>query len=153
MGQFQTVFITVFSGLFLFILSQFFLKFILEPMVEVRKVIGKISSHLVFYSNRFSNIVETERLYENNELRKDILEISNKTRSLASDLQGSVQVVPMYSFFSFFRLLPNIDGINEASSCLIGLSNSLSANADSKSEHIGFNRKLIHDIKVNLHIK
>jgi hypothetical protein len=153
LAQFQTVLITVFSGLFLFILSQFFLKFILEPMVEVRKVIGKISSHLVLYAYRFSNVVETKELYENEELRKSIMDVSTKTRTLASELQGAVQVVPLYSLFSSIGFIPSQINIQDAISNLIGLSNSLSANSDSRYDYIHFNTEKRDEINKCLKIK
>jgi hypothetical protein len=145
--------LTVTSGLILFILSNLFLKLVLEPIVEVKKVIGKISNHLILYANRFSNVADIKQVMNNEELRKDILETQNTLRSLASELVGTVQIVPCYSFCARIGLLPKLDNIKRAASCLIGLSNTLTGNE--KTSHIlieaNFNR--IDEIKRLLKIK
>ena len=49
------VFLTIISGIIVFSLSQWLLKFIFEPAHELKKSIGEVEYCLIYYANCYSN--------------------------------------------------------------------------------------------------
>ena len=88
----NSVFQTIISGVFVFILSQYFLKFILEPLQEYQKVIAKIDNKLKFYSSTIVNppFPIPKQLSENYLIAKKEL------RELSSELQASYRCTVLY---------------------------------------------------------
>ncbi|WP_141500937.1 hypothetical protein [Paenibacillus luteus] len=117
---------TIFGGLILFIISQLSLKVIIEPIVELKKIIGKVARTLLLYSNQYHNPVElTEENLNNDRLTSERQRTSLEIRTMAGELLGAVQVIPAYQIFSFLGLVPSLKRIKEARASLVGLSNSL----------------------------
>jgi hypothetical protein len=51
MSELLTASITVLTGVIIYILGQYFLKLILEPIFELRKAIARINYLIVYYAN------------------------------------------------------------------------------------------------------
>ncbi|MBU5211044.1 hypothetical protein [Heyndrickxia oleronia] len=147
-----TVGLTVLSGLLLFISSQYFLKCVLEPIMEVRKTIGEISYQIIMYANRFSNVADMNALSDNT-VGPEIRAIGKEVRSLSARLVGNVQIVPMYRFFSILRFVPSRKRINAARAHLIGLSNSLVAYSESRNEYNKNNLESMKEIRKALRLR
>ncbi|SFS70204.1 hypothetical protein [Paenibacillus sp. BC26] len=146
---------TVTGGLIIFFFSQIILKYLIEPISDYRKLRYQISIQLVFYANRISNPVEFNDVNSKNEkLVKDVNEASNAFRKLASELIGVINIIPMYPLFSLIRLVPNTKDIIDASSNLIGLSNSIWKYGDDNEEpQRKYNEENRKEIKRLLKIK
>lgn len=112
----MAVFLTIISGVLVFVIGQTVLKLFVEPWQKQRECIAKIANLLLYYGNVYSNPgVGTE---EKNR------EASQETRRIASELIESHYRIPMYSKLSRTGLFPSIETMREATRLLIGLSNS-----------------------------
>lgn len=112
----MTTFITIISGVAVFVIGQIFLRVFIEPWQEYLQLKGKLSSSLTYYANVYSN-PGCGKFELNDEAR-------NETRKLASELDAIVNKIIFYDFFSYIRLFPERERIIAAKAALIGLSNS-----------------------------
>lgn len=98
---------------------------------------------MIYYADVYCNPV-THKEYENQDVKNERLKVREILRGLAAEIRG-------YSEEKWFFNYPSIKKINEVSSSLIGLSNSLvSRNGDYVIE---FNEKRIKTIKKNLGLR
>ena len=136
----SVIFQTVISGVLLFILSQYILKFVIEPLQEYKKTIARIDNKLKFYANILANPGITS---ETNQSQKDkYLECYEVFRSLSCELEVN------YKQISFVRgIIKSKEKISEAASCLMGLSNGIF-----RSENLENNNNFINKIRDNLNI-
>ena len=114
----MTIFFTVLSGVLIFVFGQTILKLLIEPVYEMKKVIGDTAYTLLQNSNAYGNaevITDPERLTA----------VRNELRSLGSNLLKSISTIPFYKTTRKWFLLPSEEEVEEAISCLIALSNSL----------------------------
>lgn len=112
-----TVFLTVLTGVLTYVLGQLGLKLVIEPVQDLRKTIGFISHALIERANVIHNPgVAAQEVMD---------EASNHLRSLSSQLQSHLYLVPKYALTARLFRLPSLAEIREASSALIGLSNGL----------------------------
>jgi len=96
----MNTFLTILAGVFVFVLSQYFLKLILEPIIEFRKILSDISHALL------SNQKEILSGETNEALHDSIAELSARLRS-------SVYLIPFYPFLYEARVfgLPKEENI------------------------------------------
>lgn len=112
-----TVLFTVISGVLTYVLGQLVLKLVLEPVQELRKTIGQVAHALIERANVIQNPgVPTKEVMD---------QTSDQLRSLSSQLQSHLYLVPTYSVTARIFRLPSLKQLTEASSALIGLSNSV----------------------------
>ncbi|SFS77212.1 hypothetical protein [Paenibacillus sp. BC26] len=117
---------TVVGGLIVFFLSQIMLKYLIEPLSDYRKLRAQVSHQLIYYAYFYANPTEfNDANRQNEKLVTDLNEVSKSFRKLASELIGVINVIPFFSTLSFCRLIPKRADVMEASSHLIGLSNSI----------------------------
>jgi len=105
------------SAVSIFVIGQFILKSIIEPIQELKKEIAVILGDVVFYANLSSNPgVSDKEVIDNASmiLRKHGREIISKSA-----------IIPFYNIWYYLRLLPSYEDINKVSNNLIALSNSL----------------------------
>ena len=113
----STVFLTVLSGVLTYILGQLVVKLVIEPVQDLRRTIGAISHALIERANVIHNPgVPTEQVMN---------ETSQELRTLSSQLQSHLYLVPTYRVTAMIFRLPSRQEIQAASSALIGLSNSV----------------------------
>ena len=112
----MSIFITIISGTFVFVIGQTFLKLFIEPWQLHRECIARIANRLLFYDNVFSN----PGIHAEEKMR----EASVETRELASDLSACCYRIPLYEFLSRVKVFPTMKIIFEVQKNLIGLSNS-----------------------------
>ena len=111
---------TVLSGVLVFVLGQWVIKFFVEPIHEQSKLIGEIAYSLTFYANIYGNA---------DYLDKNVLDEAKKTlRSQASNLRASAWTIRSYWLWQFIRLIPKKRNVIKASEYMIGLSNAVFAN-------------------------
>lgn len=113
----ETVFLTVITGVVTFVIGQLVVKLLIEPIQEMRKTIAQVSH----------TMIERAKVYQNPGTHSDeiMTETSQQTRKLSSQLHAHLYLVPAYSVTSRLFFLPSRKQVLEASSALIGLSNSV----------------------------
>ena len=105
-----------------FVLTQSFLKLVLEPIQEQKRLIGEVAHALLFYAN----VYHIEAFGPPSERRIEEMEEARRTlRGLAGRLRSSLWTVPFYATLAWLRVVPRKGDILEASTHLVGWSNSL----------------------------
>ncbi|WP_075498456.1 hypothetical protein [Moritella viscosa] len=97
----MTIIITVVSGVFVFVLGQFFLKLVLEPLVSFKESLGLLSAYCL--KNRASITNANASLDEQDELRKII-----------STILAKKEATPFYSQIAWLLRLPDEENLLKA---------------------------------------
>lgn len=118
--------LTALGGIAVFVVGQTLQRLFIEPMQEVHRVRGRIAHALSFYANfmhqrkdPFGQGLTVGRTPEEMKAARDDL------RKLASDIYAAAFVLPGYSIFAAWRLVPSAFAIDEGAKGLVGWSNSL----------------------------
>jgi hypothetical protein len=140
-----TSLLTVISGVLVLGIGQLLTKFIIEPLHEQKKLMGEIANSLIMYANIGTGIEEAyikklEGVKEaEDEAHKLIIERRQQLvrkewertdnakahlRKQASELMGTTNAIPLYGLWAFLLRRPKQKDILDASTMLIGLSNS-----------------------------
>lgn len=114
----MTIFLTILSGVAVFVLGQTVLKLLIEPVNDMKRTIGEVAFTLLKYSNAYGNPAVVADATKLEKVRSEI-------RELGSGLLKGLSVVPFYPTTRKWFFLPPEKDVEEAISCLIGLSNSL----------------------------
>lgn len=111
------VFLTIISGVSVYVAGQLISRLVIEPVHEMKKTIGKISHSLIEYGQVIANpgLLGEERERET----------SRHLRALSSQLQASLYLVPKYDCSSTLFGLPPRAKVLSASTNLIALSHSV----------------------------
>ena len=109
---------TVLGAIAVFVVSQLLGKLVIEPVQELKKVLGEIQYALVFHAQATGTPVGDWAGED---------KAAEAFRKLACDLPSKVASVPFYDFWAKVSrgFLPKRDNAVEASKSLIGLSNSV----------------------------
>lgn len=113
----STVFATVIAGVLTYVAGQLVLKLVIEPVHELRKTIGEISHLLIERANIIGNPG-----YPPEDV---IAATSEELRKQSAKLHAHLYLVPAYDAMARVFRLPARAAVLEASSNLIGLSNSI----------------------------
>ena len=128
----DTVFLTILSGVSVYVIGQIVLKFVVDPLHAQRETIGRVIDFLIQHETRYTHpgtepnnpmIRKTGRSAE--EWRHQLEETKYRARQLASELIFRTHAVPLYTAF---QLLPGIrtrTEIRTAHNDLMTLSSSL----------------------------
>lgn len=112
MGELYDIFltsaVTIIGGISIFVIGQIILKFFIEPVNDLRGVIGETVYALIFYSNIYTNPSITTAVERR-------IEVSNTLREKASLLNSKVCMIKWYGLFKFLKLIPDRDSIVNAS--------------------------------------
>lgn len=119
------IILPIISGVLIFILGQIILELYLKPLKRYKEIKAEIVNALVYYANIYYNPV----LVGTVSLKAEREEAKKELRKLAAKLTGFTEER------SYYRG-PGDEKIIKASSCLIGLSNSLeSTHPDLEIQH------------------
>ena len=139
---------TVLIGLMLFIAQQIIQRLLINPVLEMRELLGILSDKLVFYAEHWANpctiqppSAETPGEYAR--ARKEI-------RLLSSSLRSKSSQIIAHRYFELIKIIPNRNSINEAANIIMGISNSLTTERPVDGSK---NTKDIQRIEELLHIK
>lgn len=111
-----TASITIAGGVIVYFLGHLFVTLFVEPIHRLRTLVGEIADSLVFYAPVYGNP---------GSVRKEIADEAGETlRRQASQLRARAYSIPWYSFWAVLGLVREKTKIQEASTELIGLSNS-----------------------------
>jgi len=113
----MSIFITIFSGVCVFVLGQVIVKLFIDPVHGYKASVGEVSTALINYTSSYANPgVGTKESMD---------EASKEIRLLASKLSAQVSMIPCYDKTAKVFFLPCKDNIYEAKTQLIGLSNGI----------------------------
>lgn len=155
----MNIFITVLTGVFIFIIGRWIEKFYIDPIKEQKMVISDVYDTLTFFANKYTNplIISRELKQEDEAFYDKKIEefnkISYEIRKLSTKLRGHTFNIKFYSIYSFFGNVPSKDDILDACAELIGLSNNLIAFEESKRSLANENIKSKERIFIKLRIK
>lgn len=135
----MSIFLTIISGVTVFVIGQIILKLFVEPWQIQRECIAKISNNLLLYANVYGTINST-----NSEETKII---SIEIRKLAAELIASCNRIPFYEQITKTKIFPSLEIILKVQKNLIGLSNSLNSGDSNR------NQEKAKEIKNLLNIK
>lgn len=110
-----TIFGTVLSGTFVFVIGQFLLMFILQPAQELRGLIGEVGNALAYYANVYADPRGLKRA--------DVEQASTDLRRLATRLRVAPSAILGYWLARLVCRVPKRANVLEASRGLVGLSN------------------------------
>ena len=90
----DSIFLTVIAGVSVFVVSQFILKLVLEPIISFKEALGSISGFFLRYHAKITNG------NADSDLQHDL-------RILVSTVISKKEVIPFYRFFGFILGLPS----------------------------------------------
>jgi len=131
-----TVFSTVLSGVMIYVLGQFVVKLVIEPVQETKKAIAQISHSLIEYGDIIQN--------PGVPAKEKTVEVSQHLRMLSAQLHSHLFLVPCYRVTAFVFRLPARDKILMAAKQLMGLSSAIFSKSDAYEE-IAKRRAMICD--------
>ena len=113
-----TASLTVSGGVIVLVLGQLLGKFVIDPLHEVKKVLGEIRFALLFHAQAIMTPVGD---HESEDKAGEVL------RRLASELHSRVGAVPFYDIWSAISkgFFPSKTSALDAAKRLMGLSNSM----------------------------
>ena len=111
----MSIFLTIFSGTAVFVLGQFILKLIIDPINDFKKCISKIVYDLILYAHIFSNPKSIS-----DEKMRNACQVM---RQHSSTLHASLYMIPAYKVLRFVFALPETAKVIEVTKHLIALSN------------------------------
>ena len=118
------IFLTIISGVLVFVIGQLFNEYFLKPIQDYKKLRGKIAYTLTFYAQLYMNPIDI--LSTNNEYNSASYEI----RKLAAEVDSLIETKPLGNLF-----IPKIKTLVNVSKCLIAISNNFYSNNISKSQN------------------
>ena len=121
------VFLTVFSGVLVFVLGQIFLKLVIDPVHQLKRIISDISFALIQYANVWRS---PGLPYEED---KELIKASGEFHKLASLLNASRYLIPIYNQTRIIFFLPKGEELDSAGRSLIALSNLLQNSEDPRN--------------------
>jgi hypothetical protein len=108
---------TILVGLIIFLITQIFQRFILDPLQGIHLLFGEIEDALVFYANIYLDPgVDESELADEGQI---------KLRRLASQLSSKASIIWPYELLASLNFIPSHENIKIAHGDLIGLSNSI----------------------------
>jgi hypothetical protein len=106
---------TLLGGVALLIVTQVLTRFIVDPLVDFRRLLGRVSYTLILHGNVLFNL---SRMPPDKGTRS-----TDAVRDLASELNAFAAAVPLYKYLAILCLVPPAENVRKAARELIGLSN------------------------------
>jgi hypothetical protein len=105
----DSVFFTILAGVTVFVIGQFILKLVLEPLVSFKESLGDLSAFFLRNRAKITNANAT-------------LEMQDEVKRLGSTLISKKQAIPFYRFFAFCLRMPSEKKIIESCQLLNSIS-------------------------------
>lgn len=115
-------------GVLIFIIGQYILKLILEPIIELKKLFGSISAFFLREQHKITNASNAKigQKSANATNTEYYLQLHDEARMLSSQLLSKSYAIPFYFFISTLFKLPCQSCILEVSQSLNSIGYSLS---------------------------
>jgi hypothetical protein len=120
MDDLTKILITIFGSFVVFVAGQVFVRFFVDPVLEVRKLIGEIAFTLTLYANVCTSPREPD---ESDEMRDRRSEAARAYREQSGQLRGRTYAVIWHGLAERVHLLPPRGRLYGAAERLVGLSN------------------------------
>jgi hypothetical protein len=114
----------------------------INPVQDLRKIVGEVAFAVTFCANVFPG---TEKIQLNNQ--QELETAQEYLRNLASKLRSSAQIMPLHSLLHNLKVVPSEEQISQASTALIGWSNSLFDTTD-RAARSSFRKLIIKELKI-----
>jgi len=124
------MFITIITAVVVFVISQYFLKIIIEPMVSLKSTLGEISALFLREQRKITNASATA-------------DIQEKIWALSASLMSISTAIPFYKRISFLVNLPSEKSIDGACGSLNWIAYNIV-----KSENVDFEKIIQHMKKI-----
>ena len=118
----MTLFTTILAGVSVFVLGQIFLKWMIEPIQELRKVIAEV----LFYIANDHPTIQNAKTVD----KQCALAAGANLERLGAQLLASQHVIPFYGFARWVCRLPTREDVGTASKRLSLISKSMFGNED-----------------------
>ena len=125
MSSLVTAALTAFFGVIVFVSGQLLQRFVFEPILEQRKIIGEIAYSLLYHAN----VMDVSRVEPKLVQVEEPLAAVRYLRSLGGRLRATLWAIPFYGLLSALGVVPKRKAIMTASSGLVGWSNSIHSGA------------------------
>jgi hypothetical protein len=136
----ETALITAGLGFVAFVVGQFVLKLIVDPIQEQRRIVGEVTHALTYYRNVGSGGSAGSG-------SSRVAEARDKYRDLGARLRMNLRVIRPYRFFARLRMVLPEEQVRRAAAALIVLSTNVQQ--DPGSELMRTQR---HEVRRNLEI-
>lgn len=97
----DSLFLTIIAGVSVFVLGQFFLKLILDPIVSFKTVLGEVSALFLREQAKITNAQASA-------------EIQQEIKRLSSSILAHRQAIPFYRWVRFLFRLPSEEALISA---------------------------------------
>ena len=97
----NSLFVTIVAGVSVFVIGQFILKLVLDPVVEFKKALGELSAFFLREQASITNAMATE-------------DTANEIGRLSSSLLSLREAIPFYTLSRFIFFLPSHASIEES---------------------------------------
>jgi len=138
-SELLTAALAVATGVVVFVVGQYFVRLVIEPVSELRKAIARVNYLMLYYANK---------MYSPSE---DAEYVKKELRESASRLLELVHIPALYRFIYGIFDMPSAKDIENAIPLIIGLSNNVGEKTpdDPKYVRIEEIRKLLKLSKPN----
>jgi hypothetical protein len=113
---------TVIGSVIIFVLGQFCLKLVIEPIIDLRREIGSVANALVYYANIYVNPGGASKEVSDG--------ASMDLRKHAASLREKSYAIILPNLWVRIGLIPPVASLSKAATCLIALSNFVYCNPD-----------------------
>ena len=147
MSELLQVFLTVISGVLIFVTGQILIKFFIEPYQDQCKLIGEIADSIIYYANIICSPtngkgLSKDKLIEYQEAKDDL-------RQKSSMLRSRTHLIPAYDYLSKIKLVISKKDIDIASRNLMAISKNLLINMkDASSKNLEWRDEIIKVLKL-----
>lgn len=122
----STIFFTVISGTLVYVLGNFGVRLMVDPIKELREMQWDILKHVIENSNHMTSGANREKMAE----------ASQQFRDDASYLGAKVESVIWYRLWSLLGILPSKEKLETVRNELFGLHNGIPINSSSSQENL-----------------
>ncbi|MCI0439378.1 MAG: hypothetical protein L0177_09635 [Chloroflexi bacterium] len=132
--------LTAFGGILVITIGQLTIKLLIEPIHELRELIGEIDFALIYYSNVYTSPVTSFNDLDS-EHGKRAIEASKTFREQAGKLRAKARQITWYRLPRLLNWVPPRSDIFEASNGLIGISNGVFTREEVQGYVVSANRE------------
>jgi len=122
--------LTIFAGVAVFVVSQFFMKFVLDPAVALKEALGEMSHFFLLNQAKITNAHGSDDLQEG-------------VKRLSAQLLAKKEAIPCYTVFSWLLGLPKETALIEAAKELNQISYHLMQNTPDPRGNSGLGSPIV----------